>query len=315
MTRARDRLYVAGFENKKGRDRDCWYELISQGLEGALERAERPDGLQVRRLSASQTADHEKPRRERAAERAAAETPSWMDAPAPRERELTMPLAPSRLAPYETDDTGEPSPTPRPPSEIAEPAAMPPAVTAGDSRFLRGTLTHALLEHLPLLDPKTWPKAAKAFVAERGAALPARHRSSIVTETLAILNDKDFAPLFGARSRAEVPIAAVIPRPHGAGPALRLTGQIDRLAELEDAVLIVDYKTNRFAPRDLAQVAPVYLYQLAAYRLAVAEIFKGKPVRAALLWTDGPRIMEVPSATLDSYATRLWDLDPASLDG
>jgi ATP-dependent helicase/nuclease subunit A len=62
-------------------------------------------------------------------------------------------------------------------------------------------------------------------------------------------------------------------------------------------------------------VAPVYLYQLAAYRLAIAEIFKGKPVRAALLWTDGPRIMEVPSATLDSYATRLWDLDPASLDG
>ncbi len=53
MTRARDRLYVAGFESKKGRDRDCWYELISQGLEGALERAERPDGLQVRRLSAS----------------------------------------------------------------------------------------------------------------------------------------------------------------------------------------------------------------------------------------------------------------------
>jgi ATP-dependent helicase/nuclease subunit A len=226
-----------------------------------------------------------------------------------------MPLAPSRLAPYETDDTGEPSPSPRPPSEIAEPPPPSPASAAGDSRFLRGTLTHALLEHLPLLDPKTWPKAAKSFVAERGAALSARHRASIVSETLAILNDATFAPLFGAESRAEVPIAAVIPRPHGNGPALRLTGQIDRLAEVGDAVLIVDYKTNRSAPRELADVAPVYLYQLAAYRLAVAEIFKGKTVRAALLWTDGPWIMEIPSATLDSYATRLWDLDPASLDG
>jgi ATP-dependent helicase/nuclease subunit A len=314
MTRARDRLYVAGFESKKGRDPGCWYELICNGLEGKLERGEAPGGLQVLRLSAPQTAAPEPPRLERAAEHGPAVMPRWAQAPAPRERELTIPLAPSRLAPYDTDETGEPSPAPRPPGETAEPAAPSPAVLAGDSRFLRGTLTHALLEHLPLLDAKSWPKAAKAFVAERGAALPARHRSSIVAETLAILNDATFAPLFGSRSRAEVPITGVIPRPTGAGPALRLNGQIDRLAELDDAVLIVDYKTNRLAPRDLAQVAPVYLYQLAAYRLAIAEIFKGKRVRAALLWTDGPRIMEVPSATLDSYAARLWDLDPDSLD-
>jgi ATP-dependent helicase/nuclease subunit A len=52
MTRARDRLYVAGFESKKGRDAGCWYDLISQGLDGALERAQRPDtccALQRRR--------------------------------------------------------------------------------------------------------------------------------------------------------------------------------------------------------------------------------------------------------------------------
>jgi ATP-dependent helicase/nuclease subunit A len=37
-------------------------------------------------------------------------------------------------------------------------------------------------------------------------------------------------------------------------------------------------------------------------------------VRAAILWTDGPRIMEIPQATLDAYQHRLWQLDPASLD-
>jgi ATP-dependent helicase/nuclease subunit A len=37
-------------------------------------------------------------------------------------------------------------------------------------------------------------------------------------------------------------------------------------------------------------------------------------VRAAILWTDGPRIMEIPQATLDSYQHSLWQLDPASLD-
>jgi ATP-dependent helicase/nuclease subunit A len=38
------------------------------------------------------------------------------------------------------------------------------------------------------------------------------------------------------------------------------------------------------------------------------------PVRAAILWTDGPRIMEVPDAALDGCEQRLWQLDPASLD-
>ena len=115
-------------------------------------------------------------------------------------------------------------------------------------------------------------------------------------------------------SRAEVAIAAEVPRPDGKGPALRLTGKIDRLAEDGDSVLIVDYKTNRPPPDAPDRVADAYLLQLAAYRLCIGRIFPGRPVRAAILWTDGPRIMEIPQAALDDYQHRLWQLDPASLD-
>jgi hypothetical protein len=38
------------------------------------------------------------------------------------------------------------------------------------------------------------------------------------------------------------------------------------------------------------------------------------PVRAALLWTEVPQIMEIPQAILDTYAAGLWRLDAASLD-
>ncbi len=79
-------------------------------------------------------------------------------------------------------------------------------------------------------------------------------------------------------------------------------------------MLIIDYKTNRAAPSKVEDVAPVYLYQLAAYRLALQEIYPGKPVRAALLWTEVPQIMEIPQAILDTYAAGLWRLDAASLD-
>ncbi len=83
---------------------------------------------------------------------------------------------------------------------------------------------------------------------------------------------------------------------------------------MEREVLIIDYKTNRPPPSEVHQVAGAYLYQLAAYRLALREIYPGKTVRAALLWTDGPRLMEVPADVLDDYTARLWDLDLGSLD-
>ena len=79
-------------------------------------------------------------------------------------------------------------------------------------------------------------------------------------------------------------------------------------------MLIVDYKTNRPPPREVERVAPAYLYQLAAYRLALGEIYPGRVLRAALLWTETPRIMQVPGELLDQYATRLWDLDLGQLD-
>ncbi|HEX2843413.1 double-strand break repair helicase AddA [Hyphomicrobium sp.] len=314
MTRARDRLYIAGFENKSGLDAGCWYELIRDGLEGALERTRDADGRDVLRLAAPQIAPQEKPKVELAAHRRAAALPAWSALSVPREPQLTIPLAPSRLAPYDTDDEGEPLATPPPKDRQAEPAAASPAAMSNQSRFLRGTLTHALLQHLPSLEPKARAKAAKAFLAERGRPLPARTLASIANEAIAVLSDATFAPVFGAGSQAEVPIVAIIPRPDGDGPPLKIAGQIDRLAIRDEGALIVDFKTNRVAPETLEAVAPVYLYQLAAYRLAVREIVSGKPVRAALLWTHGPYLMEIPQEILESYAQDLWRLDTARLD-
>ncbi len=309
MTRARDRLYVAGFENRKGLEPGCWYELIRDGLDGALDRVIGTDGREVLRLSVPQTAAHEAPKVALTAVQGAAPLPPWSATSVRQEPQLTIPLAPSRLAPFDTDDEGEPLSAPPPRDPQAEPAVLSPGKLAGESRFLRGMLTHALLQHLPSIDSKAWPKAAKAFLRERGRGLPARTLNSIATEALGILTDATFAPVFGPGSAAEVPLVAVIPRPEGEGPPLRIAGQIDRMAISDDEVLIVDYKTNRGAPRAADEVAPVYLYQLAAYRLAVREIVPGKPVRAALLWTERPYLMEIQKEILDVYTDKLWHLE------
>jgi ATP-dependent helicase/nuclease subunit A len=304
LTRARDRLYVAGFENGTVPPADCWYNLIKDGLADTLQEAKRADGTTVWRIESRQSSKPAASRKKEADQDARRPLPAWAARPAPKEPLISMPLAPSRLAPLDSDDMG--GRIERGTKRLADPPILSPTALAGDARFLRGTLTHALLEHLPTLPPDSWEKAADAFLASRGAQLPSKMRKSIVTETLAILRNPTFASLFGPTSRAEVAIVAEVPPPSGSGPSIRLTGKIDRLVQNADSILIVDYKTNRPPPADPAGVADTYILQLAAYRLAVARIFAQKNVRAAILWTDGPRIMEIPQERLDAYQHRLW---------
>jgi ATP-dependent helicase/nuclease subunit A len=185
---------------------------------------------------------------------------------------------------------------------------------ADGHRFARGLLTHGLLQYLPALDRSGWKAAADRFVAIRGAGLPQHTRDSIVIETLAVLNDPAFAALFGPDSRAEVPIVAEIASPSERERRLRLNGQIDRLVRIGNDILIVDYKTNRPPPQRVEDVAEAYTLQLAAYRLAVRQVFGTASVRAALLWTDGPRIMEIPAAVLDNAEKRVFTVDRGNLD-
>jgi len=324
LTRPRDRLYIAGFQSRETLPAGCWYDLITSALARDLTPVTLPDGRVVKRLTVEQTAPAEAAKEHVANDAMPAPRPAWMDTPAPREAQPAIPVAPSRLAPYDFDDAGEPvalpiAPPAEQPSDPAS-ASMPrEAAVAGpqrftDNRFLRGTLTHALLEHLPSLPSSAWPRAAAAFLDRRAADLAIHVRTSIAHETLMILNDPAFAPLFGPSSRAEVPIVAQLPNPAGKGQALKLNGQIDRLVETPDCVMIVDYKTNRPPPTDLSQVPSAYLMQLAAYKLALAAIYPGKPIRAALLWTQTPSLMEIPAPTLDFLSSKLWDYGTPRVD-
>jgi ATP-dependent helicase/nuclease subunit A len=291
MTRARDRLYICGWQGQRNKpENECWYELIKDGLAGHLSEIARADGVSVRRMESAQAkavsahdTEVEKPQ--------VAPLPDWALVPAKPVRARRR-LAPSRLAlpdGLSQNGAGE------------QPPLGPRALSQG-GRYARGLLVHALLQHLPEVPPPAQERAARAFVAARGVGLPQQLKDEIVAETLAIVREPSFAPLFQPGSLAEVPIVAKI----GAGETgYELEGQIDRLAVLEDELLILDYKTNRPPPLILEDVAPAYINQLAAYRLALRKLFKGRSVRTALLWTDGPRLMEVPSTSLDVAELRL----------
>ena len=308
MTRARDRLYVCGFEGKRGRESGCWYDQIQDGLAGRLAAGSDATGRTVHRLSEPQRAAAAKGAHATDPDAGAESLPEWASRRAPREPGVAIPLTPSRLAPLDIDGDGEPVETPPSPLDAPRRERSSGITVGGPHRFLRGTLTHALLQHLPTFAPDRWERAASDFVRERGAVLPPRVRTSIVKETLAVLHDPAFSAVFGPHSRAEVAIVAEIPPPGGKGALLRIAGQIDRLAEVDGGVLIVDYKTNRPPPRTAAEVPRAYVLQLAGYRMAVQRVFGPVPVRAALLWTEGPGIMELPAEVLDSAGNELFKL-------
>ncbi len=290
MTRAQDRLYICGWRGKNQLPNGCWYTLIDKGLAGLLSAAEGVDGTTVRRLELKPQEPVEGGE-DTTIEAPLIELPDWALRPAPLERS-PFELRPSRLAVGKVESS---------PVED-EQVPLGPTALADNARFARGRLVHALLQHLPELGVENRERAARAFVAARGADLPEAIRSEIVTETLAVANDAEFAPLFAEGSLAEVPVVAVL---REEPEAVALSGQIDRLAVLGDELLILDYKTNRPPPSRPEDVAPAYIAQLAAYQFALRLLFPGKAVRAALLWTDGPKLMEIPSNLLDDAECRM----------
>lgn len=294
MTRARDRLYVCGFEGTRGRSKDCWYNLIDDGLEGHLKEVKREDGTIVRQF---QTGEQSKPTEIEQSSGTEKETPplqEWAKTRALSEPVRTIPVAPSSVIPYETPDDDEDK-------LPIEPALISPKKMGDDGRFIRGRLVHKLLEYLPDVPEADRLKAAETLAKHHGRDLREQHQASIINETLVIINNSDYKDLFGPGSKAEVSlIARITPKKTGATPIL-LQGQIDRLVVREDEILIIDYKSNRPSPRKLEDVAEAYQAQLAAYRIALREIYPHHKLKSALLWTDGPYLMEIPDEMLDKY--------------
>ena len=67
-----------------------------------------------------------------------------------------------------------------------------------------------------------------------------------------------------------------------------------------DRVLVIDFKSNRPAPDRIDNADPAYITQMALYVAVLREIFKGRRIEAALIWTDGPKLMPVPENLIAS---------------
>ncbi len=147
MTRAAQRLIVAGFENSKGRAAGCWHDLVRSGLEESMSRvpAYWGNGDTILRFGEGPTAEDEG---ESGGAADGVELPGWLRARAAPEAAAT-PLRPSAAG----------------------------VVRQGEAkRMLEGRLAHALLQMLPDV-PRGLPgRRRRRLISTRMAALSPTRR-------------------------------------------------------------------------------------------------------------------------------------------
>jgi ATP-dependent helicase/nuclease subunit A len=300
MTRAADRLIVGGClpGNMNSVRKFSWYDLIIKGLGNS--------GLQLQEIETVGGAVKRYSRLEDSAgpvASAAAPTPSapialpaWLRTPAPPEAPAEHFLRPSDPAEQEGHQvrTGE---------SIRERALA----------LQRGTLVHRLLQSLPDLARERRHDAALRYLDRNASGWTDADRAALADGVLGLIDDSRFASVFAPGSRAEVAIVGRLTRP-GRPPAL-VSGQIDRLVVTPGEVLIVDFKTSHAPPGKAAEAPSAYVRQLALYRAVLGKLYPGRSVRAALLWTETPELMEISAPALDtelaSYHGGVTELDPA----
>lgn len=296
LTRAEDEVYVTGWQSASQKDlpEECWYCAVKAALDGMDGVAEYPEHAATLRDDAGKAAECV-----RGLTRA--QDPSALTQ---KSKELiSLTEATAHLPPA---FFGPPAPEPQPPRPLQpsrpsqedenELVALSPLLAAqGTRRFRRGVLIHALLQFLPDIAPDGRDKAAHTYLQRQEPEMEEAQRRALITEVFAITESDDYRPLFTPDTRAEVPITGLVRMEGSDGIKTQvISGQIDRLRITPDSVWVVDYKTNRPAPREARNIPRQYRRQMDCYRELLQAMYPGREIRCFLLWTDHARIMEVP---------------------
>ncbi|MGC4023697.1 MAG: double-strand break repair helicase AddA [Mesorhizobium sp.] len=295
MTRAEDRLIVCGYHGKRDQAQGVWHRLVMEALAGDVSSTSVPHPVaegeviryRVTNVSQLPVVAAEVP------DAAREEMQPLAIAPLPRPEVLPRPLSPSGAAALiePVVEAGKDTRSP-----VFDPESTAPFAAA------RGSAMHRMLQTLPNLARDERAGAAVRFLSLFAADWPEAERAKAWQSVESILNDAVYAPLFAEGSRAEIAIAGTL---HIQGKERFVSGKIDRLAVTPDAVQIIDFKTNRPAPVTLGQVSDAYILQLALYAELLKPLYPGRAMKAALLFTDAPRLIEVPETNLASALARL----------
>ncbi|MGD9638832.1 MAG: double-strand break repair helicase AddA [Alphaproteobacteria bacterium] len=278
MTRAEDRLYICGYGKLQN---DSWIDLVKKGIEPIAEKEtneflknyndEIPS--EILRLSCPQEITLPEKNTPLVISATNLNLPSWLTSNPEKEPTPPRPLAPSK-------------------PNLEEPSVFSPLRDDAGKKFLKGNLIHKLLQILPEIEPSQREKSALFYLRKNAGNCTEIELNNIIKETFDVINNPSFCEIFkNAQSRAEVGITGLV------GKNI-ISGKIDRLLVTDDEVFIIDYKTSRMPPKTIAEIPPIYLYQMSSYKDAIMQIYPRKKIKCAIIWTAIPILMEIPDNIL-----------------
>jgi ATP-dependent helicase/nuclease subunit A len=297
MTRAADRLIICGYRGIR-ENSDTWHAMISAALRQdeqhcTLRTFSGADG-DWQGLSwriAQVKLDFEiMPEPEKLMERAG--LPAGLSRPLPPQRNLPRPLSPSGVGTV-IDDEAE---------NLLVTSALFGEKAKSDHALQKGRFIHRMLQTLPDIAPEDRADAARRY-AERAARFwPQAEREALIGSVMALLSHPDLQGTFSAHAQAEVSIMGTLTL---GSQSYAVSGRIDRLAVLDDRIVILDYKTNRVPPGSERDIPFAHKAQLAIYRSILSPLYPGKRIDCLLVYTENASIYTLSD---DALALALAEL-------
>ncbi len=260
LTRAEDRLYVAGFEPSKKSSTETWYTLLENNIKSNIPL----DSADKRIVYAVPQENDSEDKHKNKKPKSLSGDFSHLFTPAPMENPLAKPYTPSRGNPED--------------EIVASPLAD------NGHFYKRGTAIHKLLQYICNVSVSKREAIALEFISKQLPDLSSKEHQQIVMEVLNLCNA--YPDLFSSNSMAEVPIIGEL------GGKI-ISAKVDRLVVTQDKVMIVDYKTNRPAAEKLDDVPSIYINQMSTYKSLLQRIYSDKEVETYLLWTNTCNMMKV----------------------
>lgn len=270
MTRAKNWLIVCGAGERK-QNAGTWYDLVEAGmtvagsspLDGPTGAGQRFETGDWAALLADDGVD---------AVPDLPELPDWIQSTARRIEGALPTLSPSDLGGAKALA-----------GEYSGPADE-------EASLRRGRLIHLALEHLPDLPRDNWGKDGTAILRQSADRPDDNESAAILTHAIAALDCSALAEALADDALAEVGVTATLEELGGR----RIHGTIDLLVVKEDRILAIDYKSNQILPEHPETVPDGLLRQMGAYAAALAQIYPGRQIDTAILWTSGPTLMPLP---------------------
>jgi len=282
LTRAEERLYIAGFHGANKPNQASWAAMIEAALANGedFESAAAfwdPEDKILRRVTPGSVAPADDVAVATQGE-AAADAPDWLWRAVDPEPNAPPPVRPSSAlaAADRLNETRLPQ--------------------ARREALRRGSLLHVLLQYLPGVASEHRRQAALAFLSARADDLDDQVRQSFADSALGVIEMPALADLFGPGSKAEISVAGTVTSV--VRPFIEVAGQVDRIAETASEVLVADFKTG--APCAPSDTPTAYLVQMALYRAVLAPLWPNKRLRMMLIWTAGPLVASLDEADLDA---------------